>query len=149
MRNGVPEHVETDPQRVEQVLKNFLSNALKFTEKGTVSLDVKKLDADRLAFTVEDTGIGIPVEQHRIIFEAFRQADGTTNRRYGGTGLGLSISRELARLLGGNIELASEAGKGSRFTLVLPPRYDAVHGSAAVAAPNAGTTIDSGKAFLR
>jgi CheY-like chemotaxis protein len=123
--DGIPEHLETDPQRVEQVLKNFLSNALKFTEKGKVGLDVKKLEDNRLAFTVEDTGIGIPAEQHRIIFEAFRQADGTTNRRYGGTGLGLSISRELARLLGGNIELSSEAGKGSRFTLVLPLRYDA------------------------
>ncbi len=122
--DGVPEHVETDPQRVEQVLKNFLSNALKFTEKGKVGLDLKRLDDNRLAFTVEDTGIGIPAEQHRIIFEAFRQADGTTNRRYGGTGLGLSISRELAHLLGGNIELDSEAGKGSRFTLVLPLRYD-------------------------
>jgi signal transduction histidine kinase/DNA-binding response OmpR family regulator len=123
--DGVPEHVETDPQRVEQVLKNFLSNALKFTEKGKVALEVVKLGDNHLAFTVEDTGIGIPPEQHRIIFEAFRQADGTTNRRYGGTGLGLSISRELARLLCGNIELASEAGKGSRFTLVLPLRYDA------------------------
>jgi signal transduction histidine kinase/DNA-binding response OmpR family regulator len=123
--DGIPEQVETDPQRVEQVLKNFLSNAMKFTEKGTVSLDAKRLDDGRLAFTVEDTGIGIPTEQHRIIFEAFRQADGTTNRKYGGTGLGLSISRELARLLGGHIELASEIGKGSRFTLVLPSKYDA------------------------
>ncbi len=121
---GTPELVETDPQRIEQVLKNFLSNALKFTESGEVALAVGTAPDGRVAFSVRDTGIGIKPEQRQIIFEAFRQADGTTNRKYGGTGLGLSISRELSRLLGGEILLDSEVGRGSTFTLLLPPVYD-------------------------
>jgi signal transduction histidine kinase/CheY-like chemotaxis protein len=124
VEEGFPEQVVTDPQRLEQILNNFLSNALKFTHQGEVVLEARRVDSDRVAFSVQDSGIGIPPEQHQIIFEAFRQADGTTNRKYGGTGLGLSISRELARLLGGEIQLVSEAGKGSRFTLVIPKRYD-------------------------
>lgn len=116
--------IETDRQRLEQILKNLLSNAFKFTEAGTVSLAVEPDGADRLAISVTDTGIGIPEEQQKAIFEAFRQADGTVSRKYGGTGLGLSISRELARLLGGSISLTSVAGQGSRFTLSLPVAYD-------------------------
>lgn len=121
---GTPQKIETDCQRLEQVLKNILSNALKFTEKGEVSLAIKSAKDQRIAFEVSDTGIGIPVHQQQIIFEAFRQADGTTNRKYGGTGLGLSISRELARLLGGTILLTSEPGKGSTFTVSIPEVYD-------------------------
>jgi len=121
----LPESFLTDPLRLEQILKNFLSNAVKFTEKGSVTLRVERAGSDRLSFAVVDTGIGIPSEHQAAIFEAFRQADGTTNRKYGGTGLGLSISRELARLLGGNIQLTSEVGSGSEFKLVVPLNYDA------------------------
>lgn len=126
LQPGVPESIYTDPQRLEQVLKNLLSNALKFTEKGRVELVLRADDNDTVSFAVSDTGIGIADHQQSMIFEAFRQADGTTNRRYGGTGLGLSISRELARLLGGSIHLASEPGRGSTFTVTIPRTYASV-----------------------
>jgi signal transduction histidine kinase/DNA-binding response OmpR family regulator/CHASE3 domain sensor protein len=116
--------IETDRQRLEQILKNLLSNAIKFTESGTVELSIGRGTGQQVEFRVSDTGIGIAQEQQNAIFEAFRQADGTISRRYGGTGLGLSISRELTRLLGGMISLSSEAGKGSRFTISLPETYD-------------------------
>ena len=118
-----PASMVTDNLRVEQILKNLLSNAIKFTEKGRVSIRVQARPDDRVAFAVKDSGIGIPEGQQDIIFEAFRQADGTINRRYGGTGLGLSISRELARLLGGTITVESAAGQGSTFTLTLPQKW--------------------------
>jgi CheY-like chemotaxis protein len=114
------EFIETDTMRLEQVLRNLLSNAMKFTEKGQVSLVVRPAPASGVAFAVKDTGIGIPPHQREMVFEAFRQADGTTNRKYGGTGLGLSISLELAHLLGGSITLESEPGQGSEFTVVIP-----------------------------
>lgn len=113
----------TDRQRLEQVLKNLLSNAIKFTEKGSVSLTVTRQPGGGIGFIVRDSGIGIASDQQEGIFEAFRQADGSTNRRYGGTGLGLSISRDLAALLGGSISVISEPGQGSSFTLVLPVQY--------------------------
>lgn len=116
--------IETDPQRLEQVLKNFLSNAIKFTDRGSVTLKVAREADGRLAFAVRDTGVGIPAEQQQVIFEAFRQADGTISRKYGGTGLGLSISRELARLLGGDVGVESAEGQGSTFALTLPERYE-------------------------
>jgi CheY-like chemotaxis protein/CHASE3 domain sensor protein len=119
---GLPATIETDAQRLEQVLKNLLSNALKFTERGAVSLHIQGA-GDRVRFAVRDSGIGIAQHQQGIIFEAFRQADGTTNRKYGGTGLGLSISRELARLLGGDISVSSEPGQGSTFTIDIPQVY--------------------------
>ncbi|NIJ20309.1 CheY-like chemotaxis protein/signal transduction histidine kinase/CHASE3 domain sensor protein [Sphingomonas naasensis] len=122
-----PATIVTDRQRLEQILKNLLSNAFKFTEAGKVELRVAQAEAGALAFEVVDTGIGISQEQHRAIFEAFRQADGAINRRFGGTGLGLSISRELARLLGGAITLRSEPGKGSSFTVTIPQTYDPVN----------------------
>jgi len=121
---GGPTAMVSDRQRVEQVLKNLLANAMKFTERGRVSIEVKPAAGGRLAFAVADTGIGISPHQQEVIFEAFRQADGTTNRKYGGTGLGLSISRELVRLLGGEIRLSSAPGEGSTFTVTLPERYD-------------------------
>jgi CheY-like chemotaxis protein/signal transduction histidine kinase len=118
-----PPAIITDRQRLEQILKNLLSNAFKFTEKGRVDLRVRRAGAS-LSLAVADSGIGVSPEQHQAIFEAFRQADGSINRRYGGTGLGLSISRELARLLGGAIALESEPGEGSTFTVTIPLVYD-------------------------
>jgi signal transduction histidine kinase/CheY-like chemotaxis protein/CHASE3 domain sensor protein len=117
---GAPATVTTDPQRLEQILRNLLSNALKFTEQGSVTLEVAAAGRGRVSFAVKDTGIGIDPAQQTLVFEPFCQGDGTTSRKYGGTGLGLSISRELARLLGGDIQLASQVGKGSVFSVILP-----------------------------
>ncbi len=122
--DGSPVSVDTDRQRLEQILKNLLSNAFKFTEQGSVTLEIAPAAQDMVTIGVIDTGIGIAEDQQREIFEAFRQADGTISRKYGGTGLGLSISRELARLLGGMIELSSTPGQGSRFALTIPLAYD-------------------------
>ena len=132
----LPRVIYTDPNRLQQILKNLLSNAFKFTEYGKVTLKFSLVGQERkfkmdtlrnseavLAFTVVDTGIGIPEDKQKMIFEAFHQADGTTNRKYGGTGLGLTISREIARLLGGIIEVESRPGIGSTFTLYLPKAY--------------------------
>jgi signal transduction histidine kinase/CheY-like chemotaxis protein len=132
----LPNSVSTDAKRLQQIIKNLLSNAFKFTHRGQVILSIEPArsgwsreneDLDRasdvLAFVVSDSGIGIPTDKQQIIFEAFQQADGSTNRKYGGTGLGLAISRELARLLHGEITLASVPGKGSTFTLFLPRTF--------------------------
>lgn len=124
LQSDAPTTLFTDRQRLEQVIKNLLSNALKFTEQGAVSLTISGQPSDRIAFIVRDSGIGIAADQQESIFEAFRQADGTTNRKYGGTGLGLSISRDLATLLGGSISVSSVPGQGSVFTLVLPQQYN-------------------------
>ncbi|MHC5596307.1 MAG: response regulator [Nostoc sp.] len=120
----LPPTIYNDSKRLQQVLKNLLANAFKFTEQGGVKLQIAQVDNSMIAFAVSDTGIGIPEEKQKIIFEAFQQADGTTSRKYGGTGLGLSISRELAQLLGGRIELLSQPGQGSTFTLFLPRRQE-------------------------
>ncbi len=116
------EAFETDKMRLEQIIKNLLSNALKFTTSGSVQLSIQPNadDASLIEFSVKDTGVGIPKEKQEMVFEAFKQADGSTKRKFGGTGLGLSISRELARLLGGEIKLSSEPGQGSNFTVILP-----------------------------
>lgn len=117
---GAPSQLTADSQRLQQILKNLLANALKFTEHGSVSLQVQAVGRDRVRFVVRDSGIGIATEQLDAIFEAFRQADGSTRRRYGGTGLGLSISRDLATRMGGDIQVESELGQGSTFILELP-----------------------------
>ncbi|MGK4005246.1 response regulator [Sorangium sp. So ce1036] len=126
---GAPGALYTDVQRLQQILKNLLANAFKFTERGGVVLEVAPERGGRVAFAVRDTGIGIPEDQHEVIFEGFRQADGTTNRKYGGTGLGLTISRELARLLGGDIDLESAPGVGSCFRVVIPAAYEVAQAS--------------------
>jgi len=119
--DGVPEFFHTDKMRLEQIIKNLLSNAIKFTTVGTVSLNIRKNEKlGALVFKVTDTGVGIAPEKQAMVFEAFQQADGSTRRKFGGTGLGLSISRELAKLLGGYIDLKSTEGEGSTFTLTLP-----------------------------
>jgi len=119
---SAPAIIETDKMRLEQVIKNLLSNALKFTATGYVSLHISAVDGNGslIKFSVKDTGIGIPKDKHALVFEAFQQADGSTKRKYGGTGLGLSISRELVKLLGGDIQLQSEPGAGSEFTVIVP-----------------------------
>jgi HAMP domain-containing protein/signal transduction histidine kinase/CheY-like chemotaxis protein len=149
LRPGLPETMQTDPQRLQQILNNLLSNAFKFTERGKVEFvtqvatsgwdpgnDLLNRAPAVIAFSVIDSGIGIPVDKQQSIFESFAQADGTTSRKYGGTGLGLSICRELTRLLGGEIRLESEPGVGTAFTVFLPvgtpsmPRRSASSGTA-------------------
>ena len=123
-----PDTLFTDRFRLGQVIKNLLSNAFKFTANGKVAFTIKMQDygaIPKIALSVVDNGIGIPKEKHALVFEAFQQADGSTKRKYGGTGLGLSISREIAHLLGGEISLESEVGKGSNFTITIPATYNA------------------------
>ena len=145
--------ITTDAKRVQQVLKNLLSNAFKFTQQGGVWLKVSAANdgwsADHpvlsqspmvAAFQVSDSGIGIPQEKQKIIFEAFQQADASTSRKYGGTGLGLAISRELSHLLGGEIGLQSTPGMGSTFTLYLPLIYG---GPALRPLPSNGSSLSS------
>ncbi len=119
----VPQAITTDPRRLAQILRNLVSNACKFADAGEITVSVTSAASEGVTFAVQDTGIGIAASQQAVIFEAFRQADGTIHRRFGGSGLGLSISRDLARLLGGDITVASAPGKGSTFTLTLPLVY--------------------------
>jgi signal transduction histidine kinase/DNA-binding response OmpR family regulator/CHASE3 domain sensor protein len=118
-----PTYIETDGQRLEQVLRNLLSNAFKFTEHGKVELSIEPASDDQIALSVADTGIGISQDKQNAVFEPFRQADGTISRKYGGTGLGLSICQELVRLLGGTLALRSVEGQGSTFTVLVPETF--------------------------
>jgi CheY-like chemotaxis protein len=148
----VPAQLISDRKRIEQIIKNFLSNAFKFTARGTIRLQIAVSHEAAicrrvanghtggcLAVSVTDTGIGIPESQHEMVFEAFQQVDGSIRRKYGGTGLGLSISRELAHLLGGEITLESQSGQGSRFTLHLPIVRQAARATAVFPNDGAGT----------
>ncbi|MDQ8704998.1 HAMP domain-containing protein [Streptomyces sp. LHD-70] len=147
--DDVPRELYSDEQRLQQVLRNLLSNAVKFTHSGSVELRVERVPSEQfegeslrnaeavVAFRVKDTGIGISPDKLPVVFEAFKQADGTTNRKYGGTGLGLSISREIARMLGGRIVAESELGVGSQFTFYFPAR----HPGAAVPAAEPPTPV--------
>ena len=136
---SAPAHLETDPQRLGQIVKNLLANALKFTDHGGIALQARADGTDAIAISVRDSGIGIAPDQQELIFEAFHQADGSIHRKYGGTGLGLSISRDLARLLGGRLTVQSAVGQGSTFTVTLPVAYSARPPQAIAAAPAAAT----------
>ena len=140
----VPPQIETDKMRLEQVLKNLLSNAYKFTGKGNVTIEVANAASQPgyVTFTVADTGIGIPPDKQQIIFEAFQQADGSTRRKYGGTGLGLSISKQLTMLLGGDITVSSIAGKGSTFYVTIPASK---HTAAAARKPETEQTTETAR----
>jgi signal transduction histidine kinase/DNA-binding response OmpR family regulator/CHASE3 domain sensor protein len=148
-REGTPAQVETDKLRLEQIIKNLLANAFKFTSKGAVTLTVgpSAARANFIELSVRDTGIGIPEEKHQLIFEAFQQADGSTRRKYGGTGLGLSISRELVKLLGGEIILRSQPGEGSEFKVTIP-QFKMAAGEPPVAEPVAGLVREAASADL-
>ncbi len=124
VKEAAPGQIHSDPSKVRQILKNFLANAVKFTERGGATVTLERDSQGDLAMTVTDTGIGIPADKHALIFEAFQQADGSTRRRFGGTGLGLTISRELAQRLGGTIGVESQEGLGARFILRLPVESD-------------------------
>jgi len=135
IHNDLPDGITTDPQRVFQIIKNLISNSLKFTEKGSIQFTISRISSqiklarpnlnpeNSVAFIVTDTGIGIASDKLMLIFEAFQQADGTTSRKYGGTGLGLSISKNLADVLGGEIQVESKEGEGTTFTLILPEKF--------------------------
>ncbi|AHV99058.1 response regulator [Paenibacillus sabinae] len=157
----LPDHIVTDGYRLKQVLRNLLSNAFKFTNKGFVEFSVSRasekslpvylpLDREYMAISVKDSGIGIPEDKKDLVFEAFQQADGTTSRKYGGTGLGLSISRELSRLMGGGIVLESREGEGSEFTLYLPVviNYSLLPGAQQAAAAGEARVPSSAVGYL-
>ncbi len=160
IREDVPGFIRTDIQRVYQVIKNLFSNAIKFTSTGSITLDVhypdpniklekSGLDTSKtIAISVIDTGIGIKPDKLDLIFEAFKQADGTTSRKYGGTGLGLTISRSFSELLGGEISLESEYGKGTTFTLYLPLAFDEEEYQSKIHKPEIESTFTADKKSL-
>jgi CheY-like chemotaxis protein len=120
IEEGAPDSIVSDGEKIRQILINFLSNSVKFTRHGGATISLQAGTDNAVCLRVTDTGIGIPADKHDLVFEAFKQADGSTSRRFGGTGLGLTISRELARLMGGDIQVESEPDKGTSFSLLLP-----------------------------
>jgi len=147
---GCPPEINTDKVRLEQILRNLLSNAFKFTgEKGKIELHIAATPLQGgIAFYVRDNGIGIPKDKQELIFQAFRQADGSTNRKFGGTGLGLSISRQLAAMLGGEIRVESEIDKGSTFSLYLPVQYFSSFGEVAAEEPGEPVALSGARTLL-
>jgi len=158
---SIPGIIETDMQRLLQIIKNLMSNAIKFTDKGSVTFSISRpdpavefnnpsLSADKsVALTVRDTGVGIAEDKRHAIFEAFQQADGTVSRKFGGTGLGLTISRNLARLLGGELQVQSKVGEGSVFTLYIPLLFQAGAAGAADQADTAEKLIRKSTSSLQ
>jgi CheY-like chemotaxis protein/CHASE3 domain sensor protein len=148
LQNGLPEAIRTDSKRLDQIIKNLMSNAIKFTENGSIQVTIQSEGENRIAIAVKDTGIGVPEEKQMAIFEAFHQGDGSTSRKYGGTGLGLSISRELVKLLGGEIKLTSKVNEGSVFTIILPVELHTQYHEQKTSAPdealNKATPVFSG-----
>jgi CheY-like chemotaxis protein/methyl-accepting chemotaxis protein len=148
LQNGLPEAIRTDSKRLDQIIKNLMSNAIKFTENGSIQVTIQSEGENRIAIAVKDTGIGVPAEKQMAIFEAFHQGDGSTSRKYGGTGLGLSISRELVKLLGGEIKLTSKVNEGSVFTIILPVELHTQYHEQKTSAPdealNKATPVFSG-----
>jgi two-component system, chemotaxis family, sensor kinase CheA len=147
IQEDIPDSIYTDEQRLQQVLKNLLSNAFKFTRQGEVGLEFCWKADDGFSFSVIDSGIGIPSDKQELIFQAFQQADGTTSRRYGGTGLGLSICREISNLLNGEIVVESEEGKGSKFSFIVPnfkkEIEDAIHVDQEIAIKESAATKEA------
>ena len=138
INSAVPETILSDSDKIRQILINFLSNAVKFTRKGGVTVSLQPGEHYPVSIRVTDTGIGIPADKRELVFEAFKQADGSTSRRFGGTGLGLTISRELATLIGGEIEVESEPGSGSTFALLLPLEMPSIPAVVETGKPSAG-----------
>ncbi len=120
IENGIPDQVVGDPQRLQQIILNLLSNAVKFTERGKITLSLSNVGKQSLRFSVSDTGIGIPEDKQKAIFQPFTQAESSTTRRFGGTGLGLSICQKLVEMMGGKIWVVSQLGHGSVFHVEIP-----------------------------
>ena len=152
VEDSSPETIRSDGMRIDQILRNLVGNAIKFTNRGSVAINfsgVTLADETQLCVSVKDTGIGIPKDKQKAIFEAFQQADGGTSRRYGGTGLGLAIARELTSILGGELKLTSQEGEGSEFTLLLPPIQNKTLDTGKVSEPEPSAALSMNSELLK